>query len=49
MYILGDEIQQVFKDNGVELDEDEVAALIEEADANKDGVISFEGTKERLP
>ena len=33
----------MFKDSGVELDDDEINELLEEADENGDGVISFEG------
>lgn len=43
IYFKADEIKQVFRESGVDLDDDEVAELIEEADENKDGVISFEG------
>lgn len=45
MYLAADEIKQGFKDMGVDLDDNEVAELIDEADANKDGVISFEGNR----
>lgn len=37
------EIKQAFSENGIELDDSEVSELIEEADENKDGVVSFEG------
>ena len=42
-FITGEEIRTVFKDSGVELDDDEINELLEEADENGDGVISFEG------
>ena len=33
----------MFIENGMDLDETEIAELIAEADANNDGVIGFEG------
>ncbi|XP_045181825.2 squidulin-like [Mercenaria mercenaria] len=41
-YITATEIKQVFQESGVELDDDEIAELVAEADENGDGVISFE-------
>ncbi|WAR17356.1 CALM-like protein [Mya arenaria] len=41
-FITGEEIRAVFRESGVDMPEEEVAALIAEADTDGDGVISFE-------
>ena len=38
-----EEIRESYKNSGSEIDEEELQALMGEADANGDGMISFEG------
>ena len=42
-YISADELKSVMKCLGEELSQDELEAMIDEADMDKDGLVNFEG------